>query len=219
MELIKNNSMVSYPRLEKNRSDHGNIQRSKLNLKVLKEFLRALEAFSDNYDKKFNVSKLARYLHLSSNETDQMMEFILYIQDIFKTVFKFYSLKKNIRNSQIYFELEKDYNAIPLPEEIALNSSEKKLFRDFIYTFKHVQRGKGFNLNDRSNDLLKNLRALREIHPYLFRQNGNNLTYPSPIGLKLGNLMLSYNKCHKPFTSLKVENTQVNFEPDANKNN
>jgi hypothetical protein len=205
MELIKNNSMVSYPRLEKNRSDHGNIQRSKLNLKVLKEFLRALEAFSDNYDKKFNVSKLARYLHLSSNETDQMMEF--------------YSLKKNIRNSQIYFELEKDYNAIPLPEEIALNSSEKKLFRDFIYTFKHVQRGKGFNLNDRSNDLLKNLRALREIHPYLFRQNGNNLTYPSPIGLKLGNLMLSYNKCHKPFTSLKVENTQVNFEPDANKNN
>jgi hypothetical protein len=215
MELIENTSMVSDPWLEKNRSDSGSIQRFKLDLRVLKEFLRALEAFSDNYDKKFNVSKLARYLHLSSNETDQMMEFILYIQDIFKKVFKFYSLKKIIRNSQIYFELEKNYDAIPVPEEIILTSSEKELFRDVIYTFKHVQRGKGFNLNDSSKELLKNLIAFRENHPYLFRQNGNNLTYPSPIGLKLGDLMLTYNKSHKPLTSLKVENTQVNFEPDG----
>ena len=208
--------MVSEPPLGNKFSEPYQLRRSKLNLKTLKEVLRALEAFSDNYDKKFNVSKLARYLHLNSCEVDHMMELLLHIQDIFKTTFKYYSLKKNIRNSQIYFELEKDYDSIPIPPEFSLTSSERNLFRDFIYTFKHVQRGKGFNLNDPSNTLLKHLRSLREKHPYLFRQNGNDLTYPSPMGLKLGDLMLSYNKSHRELTSLKLEHTQVIFETDGN---
>ncbi|TFG28659.1 MAG: hypothetical protein EU532_04785 [Promethearchaeota archaeon] len=181
----------------------------------LNEVLKALEAFSENYDKKFNVSKLAQYLNLSSNQTDEIIMLVLYFQELFKTVLNHHQLKKSIINHNIYFVLEKELNNIPLPQEFTINLSERKIFSDFIYTFKHIQRGKGFNLNEPNTELLKNLAELRKNHPYLFKQNGKNLIYPSEAGLKLGDLILSYNKSSKKLTTLGLESTKVIFKDNV----
>ena len=187
----------------------------KKNLYKMNEVLKVLEVFSDNFDKKFNISKLTQYFKLTPHEIDEIIILILHFQKLFKTVFKDHVLKRSIINNQSFIVLEKELNNIPLPQDIFITSLEKKIFSDIIYTFKHLKRGKVFDLNEPNTKLLKNLKQLREYYPYFFRQNGKNLIYPSEVGLKLGDLILSYNKTSIKFLELKLEYSRVIFKEDV----
>ena len=176
----------------------------------LSEVLKALEAFKNNYHKRLNVSLLARYLKLSNEDVDKIIVLILEFQRIFKSTLKDYHLKKKIIDSQIYFITEKEYEEIP--KEVHMNQSHAKLLSDVIYTFKHVNRGKGFNLKFANTELLRNIKMLKNMYPYFFRVNGNNLTYPSEAGLRLGDIIISYTKTHKKLNDIKVENSHIIFE-------
>jgi hypothetical protein len=95
-----------------------------------------------------------------------------------------------------------------------MNHSSAQLLSDVTYTFKHVNRGKGFNLKFTNTQLLKNIKTLKAIYPYLFFENGNNLTYPSEMGLLLGEAILSYSKTHKKLTDIKLNHSLITFEED-----
>ncbi|MFX1337760.1 MAG: hypothetical protein ACFFDK_04055 [Promethearchaeota archaeon] len=186
-------------------------------IKKLNQIINALGEFKNNYNKKFNFSKLMKYLMIPESEIDNLTSLILYFQEIFNNTFNNHYLKKKVIDKQVYLvtepildsALKEKSTTKQKSHEIHIQKAQSKLFSDFIYTFKHVKRGKGFDLENNGTELLKNLRILSKVHPYLFKQNGNNLTYPSAIGLKLGEMILSLNKCKKNITNIELE--QYNF--------
>jgi hypothetical protein len=189
-------------------------------IRLLNQILNALGEFKNNYNKKFNFSKLVRYLNIPESHIDNLVSLILNFQEKFNNTFNQYYLKKKIIDKQLYFITEqnienssKNENLInQKTQEIHIQRAQSKLFSDFIYTFKHVKRGKGFDLECNGNELLKNLRILSKVHPYLFRQNGEDLTYPSEIGLKLGEKILSFDKCKKKITNIELEHYNFIFD-------
>ncbi len=195
---------------EKNSEINNNVSSV---LKKFHQIINALGEFKDRYNKKFNFSKLVEYLKIPSKEIDELIYFILKIQKQFNSVFKDYELKKKIINGQIYLVSEKKkpalnrlYNIIFVPENVKLSKEQAKWLSDIIYLFKFVQKGKGFDLkNSHTPELLKNLKNLKDEYPYLFLENGNNLTYPTEIALELGSQILSYNKSNKPIKNLKIK--------------
>ncbi len=186
-------------------------------LRKFHQIINALGEFKDRYDKKFNFSKLLEHLRIPSTEVDDLIYFILKMQKQFNTIFKDYELKKKIINRQIYLVSEKKKpvlhrqdNIIFVPENVKLSKEQAKWLSDIIYLFKFVQKGKGFDLkNSHAPELLKNLKNLKEQHPYLFIKNRNDLTYPTEIALELGSQILSYSKSNKPINNLRVK--EFNF--------
>ena len=96
-------------------------------------------------------------------------------------------------------------------DEISMEKEHGRRLSDIIYTFKNLRGGKGFDLTKNKNTMIKNLSELQEIYPFLFRINGNDLVYPSEIGLKLGDLILSYNKLNKQVSEVKIEKYNFKF--------
>ena len=72
--------------------------------------------------------------------------------------------------------------------------------------FKFVKRGKGFNVEANCTELLSNIKELWNYHPYFFEKHESGLMYPSKFGLKLGELILSYNKSGKVIDSMHLDN-------------
>ena len=195
-------------------SDHGKIYQGQQEESFTKIYsiLKALEAFEGNYHKKLNYEKLAKYLELSTQDANNIISLILKFQKIFKQIFLEYHLDKKFVNGALYLIAHKD-NARPLiPQQINMTHTNAKLFSDITYTFKHVNRGKGFNLKLANTELLRNIKMLKMAYPYLFTENGNNLTYPSEIGLLLGEKILSYRKTHKTLSNIELHQTRIIFE-------
>ncbi|MHA2220103.1 MAG: hypothetical protein ACXACY_29815, partial [Candidatus Hodarchaeales archaeon] len=92
-----------------------------------------------------------------------------------------------------------------IPTKIRITPKHLNLLSDAIYMFKYVERGKGFDIKTNGSELLSSLKHLLEYHPYLFFANENGLIYPSELGLKLGELILSYKKGNK-----KVDIVELN---------
>ena len=76
--------------------------------------------------------------------------------------------------------------------------------------FKFVNRGKGFDISEGETELLDNLKELKDTHPYLFE--GNGITYPTKLGLQLGDLIISYNKCNRHIKNLTIDNYTFTVE-------
>ncbi|MFX1399591.1 MAG: hypothetical protein ACFFAS_21405 [Promethearchaeota archaeon] len=181
-------------------------------LELINQIINAIGEFEGHYDKKFNLSKLAKLLKIPASEIDHIISVILNFQDKFERVFKEYALKKRDFNDQIYFITEKKASlmtnikyATPLIEK-SLSKTHSKLLSDIIYVFKYVERGKGFNLYDKTTELLRNVKELHRTHPYLFQRNGNNLLYPSEVALTLGDAILSYTKSGKDINTITIKN-------------
>ncbi len=183
-------------------------------LSALNNVLKALEAFEGNYHKKLNYEKLAEYLKLSTQDANKILTLVLKFQKLFKNNFKYHRLKRKIVNGAIYLIADKDDTTPLIPKQIQMTQSSAKLFSDITYTFKYVNRGKGFNLKFINNELLKNMKTLKTTYPYLFTENGNNLTYPSEMGLLLGETILSYRKTHKKLTDIELNHSLIIFEED-----
>jgi len=181
---------------------------------TLNNVIKALEAFEGNYHKKLNYEKLVEYLKLSTQDANNILTLVLKFQKIFKTTFKHHQLERKIVNGAIYLIADKDDKTPIIPKQIHLTKSSAQLLSDVTYTFKHVNRGKGFNLKFTNTQLLKSIKALKATYPYLFIENGNNLTYPSEMGLLLGERILSYSKTHKKLNDIKLKNSLITFEED-----
>ena len=189
-------------------------------IEILNHVVDALGAFKHRYDRKFNISELSKYLRIPNADINSLISLILNFQEKYETVFNNYHLKKKIMNNKVYLiaernseqQLDPAENVPSIPNIINLKRDHAKLLSDIIYIFQHVKRGKAFDLNCSDSNLLKNLKIMKDTHPYLFYYNGNGLIYPSEIGLQLGNLIHSYNKSNKKITNLVIENTTIVFD-------
>jgi len=181
-------------------------------LQIINQTIESLGKFEGNYDKKFNFSELSRRLNIPNTEIDEFIYLLLNFQEKFENVFLTYRLKKKIENGTIYLTVEKrEIDSIPIrPQDIIkFSPSQVQLLNDIIYTFKYVKRGKGFDVVENGTELSSNLKKLRSGHPYLFDKKSNGLIYPSPFGLKLGDLIISYNKGNRELTEITIDNTKV----------
>ena len=188
------------------------VERFQRTLQIINQTIESLGKFEDNYDKKFNFSELARRLNVPHTEIDEFIYLLLNFQEKFENVFLTYRLKKKIENGTIYLTVEKrEIDSIPIrpPEIITFSQSQVQLLNDIIYTFKHVKRGKGFDIAKNGTELSSNLKQLSSEHPYLFEIKSNGLTYPSLFGLKLGDLIISYNKGNREITEITIDNHKV----------
>ena len=188
----------------------SNINFSTINLvQVLHQILEVLSKFADNYNKKLNFSKFADYLKLNPSEVEWIISLLLSFQELYEGTFKEYSLKKKIENGQIYLTTEKIQKLNMIPRKIRMSQFHFNTFNDIIYYFKHVKRGKGFDVLSNVTDLLKNAKELCDYYPYYFQEQKTGLIYPSEFGLKLGELMLSYKKSNKNIEKIELEKTEV----------
>ena len=193
-----------------------NIYRFGMLSKKLHQILRALREFKNQYDKKLNFSKLVKYLEIPNSEIEDLIYLILAFQSEFDSVFREYKLKKKILNGQIYLMTEKKppvhkEKIIIIPETVRIHKRYSKIWSDIIYLFKFVQKGKGFDL-EQDSQVIKHLKEIQNEYPYLVLKNGNNLTYPTEIGLELGSKIHIYNKNNKPLKKIKLRSCTFIFD-------
>jgi hypothetical protein len=185
-------------------------------LRKLHQVVLAIEEFKNHYDKKLNVSKLVKFLKLDGINIDELIHLILTFQRQFNEVFKDHILCKKILNGQIYLVPQKKLHnykekILVVPETVILEHSESKVLSDVIYLFKHVRRGKGFDLKAHASELVNNIILLKQNHPYFFIKNGNDLVYPSQIALELGTKIHTYHKSNKQVKTLTLHNCNFIF--------
>ncbi|MFX0083811.1 MAG: hypothetical protein ACFE94_18835 [Candidatus Hodarchaeota archaeon] len=185
------------------------ISRNKDLLQVMHQILDVLRKFAENYDKKLNFSKFANYLRLNPSEVEEIISLLLTFQELYENTFTHYILRKKIDNNQVYLVIEKSKKLSTVPCKIRMPQSHINHFNDIIYYFKHVKRGKGFDVQTNGIDLLKNVKELCDYYPYCFQEQKNGLIYPSEFGLKLGELLLSYKKSNKNFEKIDIEDSQI----------
>ncbi|MFX0029859.1 MAG: hypothetical protein ACFE8B_11655 [Candidatus Hermodarchaeota archaeon] len=191
-----------------------NVEHNKSTFQLFHQILEVLRKFAENYDKRLNFSKFAQFLKLTPSELEEVVQVLLEFQELFATTFNNYLLTKIIINSQVYLTTEKIQELSFIPHKIKIPKSHINMFNDIIYFFKNVKRGKGFDLNKNSTDLLKNVKELCNYYPYCFQEQKNKLIYPSEFGLRLGELILSYNKSNKNIELIELEGTQIVVDTD-----
>lgn len=172
--------------------------------KAITRVAKVLEKFKDNYEKRLNFTKLTHLLNLNPSEADQIIAFVLTFQELFLNTFDAYFIKKEIRDNQIFLVAEPKRNNHCIPKKIKLSYEDFNLLSDIVYMFKFVKRGKGFDVKTNGTELLSNIKELWNYHPYFFEKHKNGL-YPSKLGLKLGELILSYKKSGKKIEFITID--------------
>ncbi len=181
---------------------------------LITQILDILGKYSDNYEKKLNFTRLMQHLKIPTSEIDEFVSLILHFQETFEHVFKEYRIKKKRQNSQVFLTVENKIKD-KTPRIIKILSSHLNLFNDIVYTFKFVKRGKGFDTSKNDSELLTNLKELKIKHPYLFDPHENGVIYPSELGLKFGELIISYNKSNRKIKNMQIENYTFIVEDDG----
>ncbi|MBN1801450.1 MAG: hypothetical protein JW891_08090 [Candidatus Lokiarchaeota archaeon] len=187
--------------------------RSDLNyslIEKIKDIVKILNSFEGKYEKKFNFTELARYFGLNPQETHLAIDLILETQKTMRSTFKNHILEKSVENGIIYLRTESFLDKIP--DIITLEKDHAEKLGDLTYAFLEIKRGKGFDLKDTSSKLSAMVQAVKNHHPYFFYKNGNDLIYPSRLGLELGRIILSYKRLNKPVFNLKVDRYEVKVE-------
>ncbi len=172
---------------------------------IFDQIIEILNKFQVNYEKKLNFSKLIKYLNIPPSEEESVLTVVLKFQELFEDVFCEYRIKKKRESNTLYLVAENKFRKGDRIK-ISLSNTHIKLLNDVIYTFRFINRGKGFDIKNTEADFLKNLEHLRSEHPYLFNSNGNGIIYPSKLGLKLGNQIISYNKSNQKVDSYMIRN-------------
>lgn len=187
-------------------------------IEVLKKIIDSLSKFENNYDKRFNISRMARMLNIPKWQVKEITNLILSFQEKFDTVFKNYRLQEKEIDKKIYLVAEKINSLtsgdgiIDGPVELTLSKTQSSDLNDIIYAFKYINRGKGFDLTKNNIDYVKKIKSLKENHPSLFRVNGANLVYPSEVCLEVGDKILTYKKINREMSEIKVNNHIIRFE-------
>ena len=188
----------------------GNSKNGK-QMRSITRVVKILEKFVGNYEKRLNFTKLSHLLHLTPTEVDEIITLIMSFQELFSTTFNKYSIKKEIKDNQIFLITEPKKTFHYIPNKIKLSSEDCNLLNDIIYMFKFVKRGNGFDVKANGTELLSNIKELWNYHPYFFEEHENGL-YPSEFGLKLGELILSYKKSGKNIEIITLDNHFIQVE-------
>lgn len=198
-------------------SDYYNKEQFQKILLVLNQIVDYLGKFEDHYEKKFNFSKLAQLLKIPNSVIDEIIYLLLNFQEKFEIVFNEYKLHKYRVNNHIYLITERrcENKKSEIPDKINIFQLQLTLLNDIIYVFKHIKRGKGFDLIQNGSALLGKLKQLKEAHPYLFESKENGLVYPSELGLKLGEIVISYNKSNKKLEEVNIDNHVIKVKRDG----
>lgn len=179
-------------------------------VQVFDQIANILEKYTEHYDKKLNFTELLIQFKIHLSETDELVSLLLHFQDIFKEVFREYQLKRQHTNGKVYLVAKKDADMFnqkdKTPKTVEILQSQINVLNDIIYTFKFVKRGNGFDLSKNGSGLLSNLKDIKTRYPYLFESHGNGVIYPSKLGLKLGELIISYNKSNKDIKNIQIDN-------------
>ena len=183
----------------------------KKTISLLRHMLEILSRFKNNYTKRFNITKFAEYLQLSSTDIIELISLIIEYQNMFQTIFKDYRLLKKREGNQQYLVLQKLDRK---PITIKFTPDQIEVLNDIYYWFKVVHKGKGFDISQ-SSSLTQKLTKLLETHPILFIIAQNSLVYLSDIGQKIGNMLISYNKSSKPITECIIENYIIKVEKNG----
>ena len=186
---------------------------------ILHTILNSLFEFKENYHKKFNFSKLCKILSIDDLVANDIIQLILKAQDLMDTVFSEYKLQKKRIDGITYLVTEPrgilDYKeSEKVPKIVYLEKEQIKLINDLIYTFKFIEKGKGFNLKNPSTEFLRKVNDLYKCYPYLFRKNGSDLFYPEDVCIKLGEIIYSYNIGNKKLIEKVIDNYHFKFVLD-----
>ncbi len=174
-------------------------------VRILTRVVKMLEKFANNYEKRFNFTKLAQYLKLGPLEVDKIIGLILSFQELFTKTFNTYLIRRKIIDNQLFLITERKIINNTIPNKINLSLNDFNLLSDITYMFKFVKRGKGFNVKANGTELLSNIKELWNYYPYFFEEHETGIMYPSEFGLKLGELILSYNKSGKNIESMHLD--------------
>ncbi|MFW9826710.1 MAG: hypothetical protein ACFFEY_03710 [Candidatus Thorarchaeota archaeon] len=187
-----------------------NIEEFRKILLILDKILDVLGEFKNNYECRLNFSRLVDLLKLPKSEIDEIINLILKFQEKFNDVFFNYRLQKIRTNGYFYIVAKKiDINNNEIPLNITFSRTQLEQLNDIFYTFKHVKRGKGFDINKNGTRMSANLKNLKEEFPYLFETKDNKLIYPSDFGVKLGDLIISYNKSNREIDSSIIGKSKI----------
>lgn len=188
--------------------NHVNPAQFRKGVHLIHKIVDILDEFKHNYSKKLNFSKLAELLKIPKSEVDDLIALLLNVQEKFETTFKNYHLTKKREQGQLFLVVEERISIPPvrIPQDIILSQSHYKLYNDIFYMFRYLNRGKGFDLSANGTELSTNIRQLISHHPYLFEIKENGLIYPSTLGMKLGDLIISYNKGNRLIERLEFDN-------------
>lgn len=174
-------------------------------MNTITRVVKILEKFKDNFGKRLNFTKLSKLLKLNSSEADELITLLLAFQDLFSTTFDNHIIKKEIKDNQVFLITESKKNNNYIPTKIKLSIDNFNLLSDIVYMFKFVKRGQGFDVKTNGTELLINIKELWNYHPYFFEEHENGL-YPSKLGLKLGELILSFKKSGKNIELIEIDN-------------
>ena len=182
----------------------------------------ALMGFKDNPGKRLNITKLGKYLRFSPSEIEDSVELILKIQTYVDKILKGYEVEKVTQGASVYLKLraksDDDAPSLPIgsspspPEELTMSDTYKQCFNDLIYVFKRVKKGSGFDVSNPNKDLINKLLLLKEKYPPLFERRENGLIYPSKVGMKLGEAIITSNKTNRELREVSIEGITIKFE-------
>jgi hypothetical protein len=193
-----------------------NTEEFRKSLIVFTKILDILTEFKNNYERRLNFTRLVDILNLPKSEINEIINLILNFQEKFEDVFSNYSLHKIRVNGEVYLHTKKKINRnVVAPLVITLTKSQLEKFNDIIYTFKHVKRGKGFDVEKNGSKILSNVAGLQNSHPYFFEEKENGLIYPSELGLELGELIISYNKSNRLLNDFTFNDYKIKVIPDG----
>jgi hypothetical protein len=177
-------------------------------LHYLKKVLTALERLSSSAHSYLNLNKLAIALSLSPVEMGELVEFILQLQKFFSAIPPRMRLSKVRKNNAWYLTFNPQTESLDCTE-LQLSIADCNALNDLIHYFKHVSKGKGFDIRFPSTNFLLKIKKLKKVHPYFFESRGNGLFYPTSLALSLGDVLERYNRTNRTVSTIFCENHKV----------
>lgn len=176
----------------------------------------SLEGFKGNANKRMNISRLAKKLGLSDEESEDILDMVLKLQGHLHGSLKTYRLKKTKTKNGLYLGLEEAKTTLDDPKqtplkEMVISEPHLKRFSDVMYVFFNVKKGIGFDVShpNPNMELINSLLIMKDAYPCLFERRENGLIYPSKLGLTMGENVLMLNKSGKTFKELKLDGITI----------
>lgn len=181
----------------------------------LKKLIFALKAFKGKYEKRLNFSRLCAYFKTSGKESETLLDLLFEFQDLFKGILRNHVITKEKDGDTLYLCAKPSEVSDPQNlSNVSISKHQIKILNDIIHVFKTIRNGKGFNISHKNSELTHQLVKLYYSFPFLFRQNGHDLIYPTDIAIELGSKIKQYNKMNIDYKDIDVENYTFQIRED-----
>jgi hypothetical protein len=183
--------------------------------KDIKKMIFALKAFKGKYEKRLNFSKLSAYLETSGKEKEALLDLLFEFQDLFKGILRNHVITKENDGNTIFLCAKPSEVSDPKHlSTVSISKHQINILNDIIHVFKTIRNGRGFNISNRNTELINQLVKIYYSFPFLFRQNGHDLIYPTDIAIELGSKIKQYNKMNIDYKDIDIENYTFQIRED-----